>query len=130
MNMLNDNAIHLRLTMGMSLLAACSLVDSTLLTRYASIVSRIHEYRQRHAVFLFACALYDFSNTVVCLDIAETNIRRLRSHLLLTPSADQDCVNRMALGHAAAKCQTARDELSSAHLAVEYRIGRLEKSSC
>ena len=130
MNMLNDNAIHLRLTMSMAALAACTLVDGTLLARYESVIKRIHEYRHRHAVFLFACALYDFSTAVVCLDIAENNIRRLRSHLLLTPSADQDCVDRMAQTHAATKCLTAREELTSAHLAVEYRIGLLENPPC
>lgn len=131
MNMLNDHAIQLRLTLSIAALAACPLVDSYLVLRYQEVIDRLHQYRKkRRALFLFACALYEFSNTVSCLDIAENNIRRLRSHLLLTPSADQDCVDTMALGHAAAKCKDAHDEITAAHFAVEYRLGMLETSTC
>ena len=126
MNMLNDNAIRIRITTSMTSLESCPLIASSILQRYSEVVSHLHKYSHRTYVFLFACALYDFSNAATCLDIAENNIRRLRSHLLLTPSADQDCVDLMAMHHAACSCQKSKDDLASSHLALEYRLRMLE----
>lgn len=54
MNMLNDNAIRIRITTSMTSLESCPLIASSILQRYSEVVAHLHKYSHRTYVFLFA----------------------------------------------------------------------------
>lgn len=123
MNIVNNYAIRNRIKFAIDTLDHSQLPSEDI-NVFKSIAQKTESYAFI-PLYLFSLALADFANAIAVLDVAENQVRRLRSHLLFVPSASGDDLQRLAFNHMTGRCRNAQIEVQAALVTVNYRMYQL-----